>query len=359
MTWVKMAPCLAACMAAAVAGAVELPPGVTACRFIYDAAPFPQCHASTIVQTASGRMVAAWFGGTQEKHPDVEIYVARLQGEQWTAPQSVANGAQADGLRHPCWNPVLFQPAGGPLMLFYKVGPSPQTWWGMLRTSTDDGATWSPARRLPDGVLGPIKNKPVQMPDGAILCPSSTETDAKPSAWRVHFEKTADLGGTWSTARPAASPDGKAIDAIQPSILFHGGGRLQALGRSRSGKIFETWSNDSGASWSALALTALPNPNSGTDAVTLRDGRHLLIYNHTARGRSPLNLAVSRDGRAWEAAGVLENTPGKEFSYPAIIQTTDGLVHIVYTWQRQKVRHVVVDPGKLQSRPMIDGALPQ
>ena len=68
--------------------------------------------------------------------------------------------------------------------------------------------------------------------------------------------------------------------------------------------------------------------------MTLKDGRHLLIYNHTDRGRSPLNLALSKDGKSWEGALVLENDPGKEFSYPAIIQTSDGLVHMTYTWHR-------------------------
>ncbi len=105
-------------------------------------------------------------------------------------------------------------------------------------------------------------------------------------------------------------------------------------------------------------MTALPNPNSGTDAVTLKDGRHLLVYNHTAKGRSPLNLAVSREGAAWEAALILESTVG-EYSYPAIIQTSDGLVHITYTWKRQKVKHVVVDPSFWEAQPMKDGEWPR
>jgi len=93
--------------------------------------PTPQCHASTIVETQSG-MVAAWFAGTHEKNPDVGIRVARHDGEKWLPSVEVADGVQSDDLRYPCWNPVLFQPTGGPLMLFYKVGPSPSQWWGML-----------------------------------------------------------------------------------------------------------------------------------------------------------------------------------------------------------------------------------
>jgi predicted neuraminidase len=121
--------------------------------------------------------------------------------------------------------------------------------------------------------------------------------------------------------------------------------------------VFETWSADGGKTWTPLALTALPNPSAGTDAVTLSDGRHVLVYNHTPKGRTPLNLAVSRDGRLWEAALVLENEPG-EYSYPAVIQTPDGLIHTTYTWKRLRIKHVVLDPKRLQGVPMPEGAWP-
>jgi alpha-L-rhamnosidase len=95
-----------------------------------------------------------------------------------------------------------------------------------------------------------------------------------------------------------------------------------------------------------MKATTLPNPNSGIDAVSLRDGRALLVYNHTERSRSPLNVAVSTDGKAWKAALTLEEQPG-EYSYPAVIQTSDGLVHVTYTWKRERIKHVVIDPRKL------------
>ncbi len=221
-----------------LAGSVALRANpVVRAGFIYETAPYPQCHASTIVETERKEMVAAWFGGTREKHPDVGIWVSRLENGRWTPSVEVANGVQADGTRHPTWNPVLFQPRGAPLMLFYKVGPSPQTWWGMVRTSTDGGRTWGEARRLPNGILGPIKNKPVQLADGTILSPTSNETDERPSKWTVHFERSSDGGRTWTATPPLH--DGIAIAAIQPSILFHdrlGGAKLQALGRTRQGE---------------------------------------------------------------------------------------------------------------------------
>jgi predicted neuraminidase len=307
-------------------------------------------------------LVAAWFGGTRERAPDVGIWVSRHVGGAWTAPVEVATGAQPDGTRLPCWNPVLFAMPDGALALFYKVGPSPEEWWGMVRTSRDGGRTWSDARRLPDGILGPIKNKPVRLADGALLSPSSTESTDRPSRWRVHFERSTDGGATW-TRVPVPDSGGGAtgpaspIDAIQPSILTHRGGRLQAVGRTRSGRVFETWSDDGGRTWRPLALTALPNPNAGLDAVTLRDGRQLIVYNHTTQGRTPLNVALSRDGVTWEAALVLEREPG-EYSYPAVIQTADGLVHVTYTWRRQRIRHVVLDPARLRTVPMPDGRWP-
>jgi predicted neuraminidase len=319
---------------------VSGPDAVVQAEFLFTRAPFRKCHASTVAQTRAGTLVAAWFGGTREGHPDVGIWVARRAGGRWGQPVEVAEGATPPGPRRPCWNPVLFQPREGPLLLFYKVGPSPASWWGMLTTSADDGRTWSVPRRLPEGILGPVKDKPVQLANGDLLCPSSTEDHG----WRVHFERSADLGKTWTSTPPLN--DGRQVAAIQPSILLHRDGRLQALCRSRQGRVCQTWSRDQGRTWSALEWTDLPNPNAGLDAVTLADGRHLLVYNHTTRGRSPLNVALSGDGRTWKAALVLEKGPG-EFSYPAVIQTRDGLVHITYTWKRQRVKHVVLDPKRL------------
>ncbi len=326
-------------------------PGFVQSEFIYETAPFPSCHASTIVETPSG-LVAAWFGGTAEKNPDVCIYVSRHEGGVWTPPQEVANGAGFGPQRWPTWNPVLFQPHKGPLLLFYKAGPSPSEWWGMLTTSTNAGKTWSAPRRLPEGILGPIKNKPVQLANGDILAPTSREGS---DGWRVYFERSTDGGQTW-TATPFLN-DGRQLAAIQPSILFHGGDVLQALGRTRQGRLFDLWSQDNGKTWGPMTLTLLPNPNSGTDAVTLQDGRQLLVYNHRSdRQRNRLNVAISSDGREWAAACTLEEDPQAptEYSYPAVIQAADGLIHITYTWQRKRIKHVVLNPNRLVLRPFTD-----
>ena len=318
--------------------AVRTPGQEPAGEFIFQpgSVPFASSHASTIVELQGGMLMAAWFGGTGEGNPDVAIWGSRTASGQsaWSAPVELAREAAV-----PCWNPVLFQPKGGPLWLFYKAGPTPANWWGMLISSPDDGKTWSKPNRLPEGFLGPVKNKPITLKDGSILAPTSFED----RGWRVHFERTADLGETWQTVGPV--DDDKTWEAIQPTLLTHPDGRIQALSRSQQSKVVECWSADGGRSWTKLIATSLPNPDSGIDAVTLADGRHLLVYNPTTKGRSPLTVAISPDGKNWKTALVLEDQPG-EYSYPAVIQSADGLVHITYTWHRKKIRHVVVDPAR-------------
>jgi predicted neuraminidase len=344
--------------AAQTAAGIALQPGLRQRELIFPDGWLPMCHASTIVE-AQGALVCAWFAGTHEGAPDVAIWLSRREpGGGWSGPVQVADGVQADRSRYPCWNPVLFQPARGPLLLFYQVGPNPRAWWGMLKTSPDGGRTWSVANRLPAGQSGPIKNKPIELVDGSLLCPTSTEEPGLHllnDGWRVFVSSTPDLGRTWSTVGPLNDVDEFA--AIQPTILRHADGRLRLLCRTQQGVIAQVVSSDQGRSWGPMTRTSLPNPNSGCDAVTLRDGRHLLVYNHTTHGRAMLNVAVSGDGEHWQAALLLEDEPG-EFSYPAVIESDDGLVHVTYTWKRRSIRHAVIDPVQLVARDLVDGAWP-
>ena len=160
----------------------------------------------------------------------------------------------------------------------------------------------------------------------------------------VHFELTRDLGKTWQVIGPIN--DASKFNAIQPSIFTYPDGRMQVLCRTQERVVAQSWSKDGGKSWSKLSATNLPNPNSGTDAVSLADGRQLLVYNRSSRRRSPLNIALSRDGKTWQDTLVLEKGPG-EYSYPAVIQTTDGLVHVTYSWNLCRIRHVVIDPAQI------------
>jgi predicted neuraminidase len=287
------------------------------------------------VETPQG-IAAAWFGGTHEKHPDVAIWLSFFQNGNWSKPVEVANGIQGNGKRYPTWNPVLFQMPGKELILFYKVGPAPDEWWGALKRSMDGGKSWSAEELLPKDIYGPIKNKPELLADGTLICPSSSEDHD----WLLHMEFTKDAGKTWT--RTDALNDGVTTSAIQPSILKLPGGKLQLVCRSENDFVLQSISADQGKTWTPLAPSTLLNPNSGIDAVTLQDGRHIVVYNHTKKGRSPLNVAISSDGQNWQDIAILENEPGGEFSYPAVIQAKDGKVHITYTWKRKKIKHVVM-----------------
>ena len=333
--------------------------GIIKDEFIFETAPFPESHAATIAETPAG-LIAAWFGGTKERNPDVGIWTSRLVNDKWTAPVEVANGIVNDTLRYACWNPVLYQIPKRDLLLFYKVGPNVAGWKGYMITSKDQGKSWSKPKSLPEGFLGPVKNKPVLLANGELWCPSSTEGNG----WKVHFEVTSDFGKTWRKVGPIN--DGKTINAIQPSILTHKNGDLQILCRSRNRSIAESWSRDNGKTWSEMQLTNMPNNNSGTDAVTLKDGRQLLAYNHVKTpeqekkgSRTPLNIAVSEDGKNWDAALVLEASQISQYSYPSVIQSADGMVHVVYTWRRERIKYVKIDPKKLRTKPIVNELWPK
>ncbi len=303
--------------------------------------PFASCHASTIVALPGNRLMAAWFGGTHESHKDVVIYSSIRENGKWTDPIVVADGIISDTVRYPTWNPVLFRTRAGKLALFYKVGPNPREWWGEYKLSEDDGKTWSAPERLPENMLGPIKNKPFQLADGSILHPSSTESiDEK--TWHIHLEKSDSNFLNW-TLIPI---NNDSFGVIQPSVLSYTDGRLQLLSRSRQNYIIQTWSEDQGKSWGPLTKTSLPNPNAGSDAVTLRNGWQLLVYNPLPsgnewwNGRNRLNIALSKDGQEWEDLLELENQEKGEFSYPAVIQDEDNFIHITYTNDRKNIRYV-------------------
>lgn len=334
--------------------------------FVFDRSPlFQSCHSASIVALKNGDLLCTFFAGTREAALDVEIYLSRkTPGGSWSAPISVASGDEA-GDRMSSGNPVLFQERNGQVILFYKVFTPGTDFQGRMITSDDNGHSWSAPQQVGDGLMGAVKNKPIQLPDGSILSPSSTEDER---GWLVHIERSTDGGKSWELIGPL-NPEAR-IGAIQPSLITYPDGRIQLLARTRSEHKFiaQSWSEDQGLSWSPLEAMEIPNNNSGLDAVTLRDGRQLMVYNHSTReqegmghkGRGILNVALSDDGIHWEAALILEylDQSGKQFSYPSVIQTPDGLVHIVYTWHREKIKHVVLDPQLLETTPMPDGKWP-
>jgi predicted neuraminidase len=328
--------------ATAVIGAQTVEPKK---EFIYENAPFPSAHASTIVEVGKGEFLSAWFGGAKEGAPDVAIWMSRKSANgTWSAPIEMAREPNT-----PTWNPVLFHAKTGRLWLYFKYGTNPSEWTGARRYSDDDGKTWSPVEHLPAGVYGPIRAKPLLMPDGTIVSGSSVESY---HSWSVWVEISKDNGLTWTRTGPVTLPEllhatspelgtGKAIGLIQPTVIPMGGKHLRLYMRSsiQIGKICVADSVDGGKTWGNARKLDVDNPNSGIDITRLKDGRFVLLYNNTPTGRTPLNLAVSKDGEHFTNFATVESEKPGEFSYPALIQGTDGDLHMTYTWQRKTIRY--------------------
>jgi len=320
-------------------------------EFIYGKAPFRSAHASTIVETPARTLLAAWFGGTNEGNRDVEIWLSRkTAGKNWSAPIALTETPDM-----PTWNPVLFQD-GGTTWLFFKVGPSPREWVGGYRISGDDGVMWSPVKYLPAGLTGPIRAKPIRLTDGTWLAgtsfeagyDSNTGADAPSRSWAVWVERSTDRGTTWTKHGPIVAPD-EPYGVIQPTLWETSNSKVQMLMRSteRLGQIMKSSSDDGGRAWLPARRTQLPNPNAGIDVLRLRSGVLLLVYNHLKQGRNAIHLAVSKnEGETWGDPYLLEGGQS-ELSYPAVIQSIDGMVHITYTWNRTHIRHLVINPDLL------------
>jgi predicted neuraminidase len=311
-------------------------------EMVFSEAPFQQCHASTLTELRKGELMAAWFGGSYEGANDVCIWASTKRNDAWSIPRKIVCADIQDTLRYACWNPVLFHPDKKRLILYYKTGPSPREWRGMSVTSRDNGKTWSKPKIL-EGRIGPVRNKPVVVASGTWLNPSSTETNDR---WKVFIERSADQGKTWEVI---PIDTGTIARVIQPALLVYPGEKIQALCRSDQNCIMESWSSDDGRHWSPLKKTGILNPNSGIDAITLRSGMQLLVFNpmpggrEWMNGRNRLSVAISRDGAIWTNILDLENKAMGEFSYPAVIQTQDGLIHISYTYNRTTIKHVVLN----------------
>ncbi|HUZ96136.1 MAG TPA: sialidase family protein [Edaphobacter sp.] len=323
-------------------------PAAISKEFIYTSAPFPSAHASTLVQLRNGDLLAAWFGGTHENAPDVAIWGSHRTAGHWTAPFLL--------VREPniaCWNPVLFHSADGKLWLYYKFGPSARTWTGARIVSNDDGKSWSQPEHLPAGLLGPTKDKPLVLPDGTIVSGTSVESY---SSWAAWIDHSTDNGKTWQKIGPitvpsqSSTPQQPPIDAkehihgiIQPTVVSLGKKHLRLYARSTSdiARVCVADSFDNGLTWTQAHPIDLPNPNSGIDAVGLRDGRIVLIFNNSTKDRTPLNLAISSDGEHFKIFATLEDQPG-EYSYPAIIQDKDGNLDTTYTWNRKRIRYASI-----------------
>jgi predicted neuraminidase len=217
-------------------------------------------------------------------------------------------------------------------------------------------------------LIGPVRAKPLVLPDGTIVSGSSTETY---HAWAVWIERSLDNGKTWtrtgpmippanaikavandtgrdSSPLPGAQERNQTTGIIQPSVVSLGGTHLRFYARSTANiaRITVADSFDNGVTWTGAKPIDIPNPNSGIDAVALKDGRVVLVFNNATTGRTPLNLAVSEDGEHFKIFDTLEDQPG-EYSYPAMIQGQNGDLYITYTWNRKSIRFARVPLARI------------
>lgn len=306
---------------------------------ILEKPPFQSCHASTVVELKNGELLCAFFAGEEEGAKGVGIWLTRYANGIWSSPKLVA----LDAGREPCWNPVLVS-LDNEVLLFYKVGPNPREWSGVLKRSFDNGTTWQKEEQLPAGIYGPIKNKPFVTNDNTLVCGSSVESYNR---WGSYIEISSDLGKSWEKTKPI-NLSGDYFGMIQPTIIKSSPNTLLLLARTRSsGYVAKAISKDNGRSFSEPELTNLPNSNSGIDAASLQDGRLLLVYNNSSTERTPLNIALSLDGgNSWKNVLALETGQG-EFSYPAVIQKRNGEIVVTYTWNRTNIKAVILDSKSL------------
>ena len=311
-----------------------------------DSRPFRSCHASTLLELDNGDTLACYFAGTKEGAPDVGIWCSRRVAGKWLAPVLLAS---QEGIPH--WNPVLFRPPDGRILLFYKAGEIWFNWKTMLIVSRDGGHTWSTPVTLVAGddmPRGPVKDKPILLSDGRWLAGSSIER--RNGVNDVFVDASPDDGRSWQRSEMVpldhASFSGPGV--IQPTLWESRPGHVHMLVRSSCGRICRSDSADGGRTWAALYTTSLANNNSGIDATRLPDGTLALAYNPvgTNRGRrNPLVLSMSDDnGDTWPRTITLEpeGDEKEEYSYPAVIPHEGG-VSLTYTWRRERIAYQRLD----------------
>ncbi len=331
-------------------------------EFIFtDDRPFLSCHASTVLPLDNGEVLAAWFGGTHEKHSDVAIWLSRRDQKGWSVPIRIAD---EENIAH--WNPVLFTNQEGAIFLVYKVGHEIVDWFSRVMISKDQGSSWSePVELVPGdiGGRGPVRNKTILLGDGNLLAPASIER-RDPSApgkeiWEAFVDISSDHGATWT---PSALVPMRieeyvgqhyfnAKGMIQPTLWQSGSGQVHMLLRSTEGFIYRSDSNDGGETWCEAYPIDVPNNNSGIDLAQLNDGTLLLVCTPlsgygTSSLRTPLVIMRSTDnGDSWKQVYVLESEPG-EYSYPAIA-AEGSRVHITYTWRRERIAYWALNVSEL------------
>lgn len=311
----------------------------------------PMSHASNIIELSNGDILTVWYAGTYETSPNEAILLSRFRKDtsSWEDPRVIVDTPEkADG------NPVLFEYYGD-VYLFYvtieggglpkdigsnypeviKSNRSLKGGWDTCpikyRVSKDFGETFGEEMILRKEWGWMIRNRLLKLSNGEVIFPIYDEVN-----WRAIFGISKDLKH-WEFTGYITTPKG----CIQPAVVELENGRLLCLLRTRDRFIYKSESDDYGRTWSKTEPTALKNPNSGIDLIKLRDGRLLVVFNDSFGKRTPLNIGISNDnGKTWQVWS-LESDEG-EYSYPSVIQSSNGLIHLVYTYRRETIKHLVL-----------------
>lgn len=301
----------------------------------------PSVHCATLSELSDGTLLAAWFGGTRELARDVVILGARLDSgaQDWSAAQVlVAVPGQALG------QPVFLPLADGRLRLFCNVVPPEGRWTSAqphFQDSADGGLSWGPLQALMDYPGLMFRSVALHLP-GRILLPAYDERE-----WCSRMLISEDGGENWRLGEPIVSPSGN----IHACLVVLDDGRVLAYLRTggQGGFLWRTESRDAGERWTPPLPTSIPNPNSGLDLIRLSSGDLLLACNPVARGRTPLALLMATPNEDWGEPLNLEAGAG-EYSYPTLLQTRDGTIHMVYTWRRERIQYARFSETWLRQR---------
>jgi predicted neuraminidase len=310
----------------------------------------PSVHSATAVEISGGRLRAFWYGGTREGAKDVALYSAVFDpsSSAWS-PQAIVTTREetaSDLGRYvkKLGNPVAARDGEGRLWLFY-VSVSLGGWSGSAvnyRISEDEGASFGPAHRLVSSPLlnvGTLVRGPaISFEDGTVGLP-------------VYHELLGKFGELLRI-----TPEGEVLEKLR---LSHGRsslqpvvvplGRLDAVAFLRSSggspkRVLSTRTADGGRTWSDLVPTALPNPDAAIAAVRARGGALVIAYNESEVDRSNLKIAVSRDdGRTFAPLSTVdppEPSRARELAYPWLLESSDGSLHLLYSWNRSRIVHV-------------------
>ena len=338
----------------------SLPAPIENNRIPYYSEQFIPRHQTAMVHAAQAHssskgITAYWFAGSREGGDDVQIYSASLTNQTWEIPEAIVNrrqvGTELNRYIRKLGNPVSHRFEDGKIWLFF-VSVSVGGWAGSsinMIESKDEGKTWSKTQRL---VTSPffnistlVRNKPISYRDGSIGLPVYHEFLSK-------FGEIIRLNESGEIIEKTRLSHG--ISTLQPAIVAKSETEAIALLRNAGNKprqIIQIKTNDSGYSWTEGEALVLPNPDAAIDAIPFHN-ETLLVFNNTTQGRNDLSLAISTptDWQILHRFDYSQTKETSEFSYPALIRDSNDKIHLLFTWNRQLIKHVVFNASWITTK---------